>query len=98
MMKRFHCSTSVVWSFNQRNGKHGWREKTKQSSRENSCEMEGGGGKESGQRDGREKAKSIYIYIYILCCPEIQNVVTGGSKRGRERVRQARAKLFYGGE
>lgn len=45
--------------------------------------MEGGGGREMGQRDGREHETEAES-VYVPCCPEIQNVVTGGSEGGRE--------------
>lgn len=53
------------------------------------------------QRDGSENETEAES-VYVPCCPEIQSVVTGGSEGGREKekegVRQAWAKLFYGGE
>lgn len=58
------------------------------SSREDSCEMEGGGGRETGQRDERENETEAES-VYVPCCPEIQNAVTGGSEGGREGARQA---------
>lgn len=88
-MNTLQCSASVVWSYNRRNKniersralmeRQSKDKGNEQSSREDSCEMEGGGGREPGQRDGREKETEAESE-YVPCCPEIQNVVTGGSE------------------